>query len=179
MKLAFALCLIAQTALAAPSRVIVIRHGEKPEEGSELSERGRQRAQALVGYFKGDPKLTPAAIYAMAPKDDDGSVRAIQTVQPLADDLALDIRQSYRRKDTALLAAEIMEDKQLDGKTVLICWEHKIIPDILKAFGWTAGPGKWPGAEVYDRAWVLDFKVGQPQAFKDLPQHLLPGDSAD
>lgn len=167
-----------QTALAAPARVVVIRHGEKPAQGSELNERGWQRARALVAFFKHDSRITPAAIYAMAAKGEDGSVRAIQTVTPLAKDLGLDIRQAFKKKDIAQLVSEIMADKTLEGRIVLVCWEHKVIPDIIKAFGWDGGPWQWHG-EVYDRAWVVDLNDGRAASFKNLPQHVLPGDSAD
>jgi hypothetical protein len=177
MKLVLALLIFAQAALAAPSRVIVIRHGEKPDNGPELNERGVQRAKALVGLFEGDSTITPQAIYAMEPKGPGGSVRAIQTVQPLADSLGLEIRQQYKQKELSALASDILGDKTLDGKTVLVCWEHKVIPDLIKALGYDAGPSKWPGGQVYDRLWILDFKSGKPASFKDLPQNLLPGDS--
>ena len=53
-----------------------------------------------------------------------------------------------------------------------------MIPEMLKAFGWADGPRKWPD-EVYDRLWVLDFTQGKPTRFRDLPQKILPGDSAN
>ena len=175
-----ALWLLAGSALAGPARVIVIRHGEKPEQGSELNERGRQRARALVAYFQNEAAVVvfgpPAAVYAMAPKGPDGSVRAIQTVQPLADNLGLKIRQDFKKKQIDQLVSAIMADRSLEGRMVLVCWEHAVIPDIIKAFGWKDGPDKWSGG-VYDRAWTLDFAGGKPTAFKDLPQHVLDGDS--
>lgn len=43
--------------LAAPAEIILIRHGEK-SGGSELNERGWQRARELVEFFKKDPRVT-------------------------------------------------------------------------------------------------------------------------
>jgi len=37
---------------ADPAQVILIRHAEKPEQGHDLSLPGRQRAAALVPYFR-------------------------------------------------------------------------------------------------------------------------------
>ncbi|MCX5794220.1 MAG: histidine phosphatase family protein [Elusimicrobia bacterium] len=175
------LLLWAQAAFAVPARVIVIRHGEKPDQGPELNERGWQRARGLVLFFKEDPAVSslgaPAALYAMAPKGEDGSVRAIQTLTPLAQSLRLPIHKDFKKTEVAALASEIMVEPSYATRTVIICWEHAWIPEILKAFGWKDGPDQWPGGDVYDRAWVLDFTGGKPGAFKDVPEHLLPGDS--
>lgn len=175
------LLLCAQAAGAVPARVIVIRHGEKPDQGPELNERGWQRARGLVLFFKEDPAVdgfgAPAALYAMAPKGEDGSVRAIQTLTPLAQNLQLPIHKDFKKTDVARLASEIMGDPSYSARTVIICWEHAWIPEILKAFGWMGGPDQWPGGGVYDRAWMLDFAGGKPDSFKDVPERVLPGDS--
>jgi len=175
-----AACLLSAPALAAPARVVLIRHGEKPPEGSELDERGRQRAQALVGYIERDPVVAafgpPAAIYAMAPKGEGGSVRAIQTVEPLAADLGQAVRADFKKDQIEELAAAVLQEPP--GKTVLVCWEHTVIPAIVKALGLAGGPSKWKGS-VYDRAWIVGFADGKPASFKDVPQRLLPGDSSD
>jgi len=181
---ALALSLVAAgaaVAAAAPAQVVLIRHGEKPDDGPELDERGRQRARALVSFFTSDAAMTrngpPAAIFAMAPKGDGGSVRAIQTVQPLADKLGLPVRADFTRKQISALADAIMKDGSLDGKTVVVCWEHKVIPDIARALGADTAPAKWPGGDVYDRAWMIRFAGGRFLSFEDLPEHVLPGDS--
>ncbi|MBF0501414.1 MAG: histidine phosphatase family protein [Candidatus Riflebacteria bacterium] len=169
-------------AFCAPAQVIIIRHGEKPSSGNELSDQGRQRALALVGFFRNNPAVTkfgtPMEIYAMAPKGPDGSLRAIETVTPLARDLSLTINENFQKDDISGLVADIMHKPNYKGKMVLICWEHKIIPTIPTAFGWTSGPESWPGSEVYDRAWIMNFTDDKVTSFQDLPQHLLPGDSS-
>jgi len=171
---------LAQAVLAAPARVVVMRHAEKPASGNELSEKGFKRAEALVGFFKMSPDMTkygaPAAIYAMAPKGEDGTLRPMQTVVPLAGSLGLPIINSYNKKHVEELAAEIMANPAYEGRTVVISWAHDGIPDIIKALGWGSGPDKWPGA-VFDRVWVLDFRDGKAVSFFDLAERLLPGDS--
>ena len=181
--LAAALFLYAAPAFAIPAQVIVIRHGEKPPSGNELDERGRQRAAALVKFFETDPQVTkygpPAAIYAMDPKDASGSLRPIQTVTPLADDLKITINHSYKREELQSLIDDLMKNPAADGKTVLICWEHKAIPEMIPLFGWASAPRAWSGS-VFDRAWILDFnRTGTPVAFTDAPQRVLPGDSPE
>ena len=166
-------------ALATPAQVIIIRHAEKPDSGSELSKRGWRRAHALVGYFEKNPQVTqygtPVAIYAMAPKEEGGSVRAIETVTPLADDLGLDLQEGFTKKEVDDVADEILNAAEYDGKMVLICWAHKPIPDLVEALGWDSGPDEWPDS-VYDRTWVLNFSGDKVSSFEELPQHLLPGD---
>ena len=121
-------------AFAAPAEIILLSHAEKPPEGPELNEAGRQRAAALAGLFQRDPRVLAhgpvAAIFAMQPADRNGSVRAIQTMEPTAAALHLTLNTRYTREDIKALAKAIRKDKTLDGKTIVICWEHKVIPEI-------------------------------------------------
>jgi hypothetical protein len=170
-------------AWAAPAQVIIIRHGEKPKNGNQLSPRGFQRAQALVGFFEHNSAVTqygtPVAIYAMEqnPNNDDDSVRAAETVTPLAQALGLQINESYPKDDYQPLVQEIMAAPAYAGRMVLICWEHSVIPMIAQAFGATQAPAEWPKAE-FDRAWIIDFSGNRVVDFKNIPQDVLPGDSA-
>ena len=177
-----ALACAATSALAAPAQVVIIRHGEKPPSGPDLDERGYARAQALIGFFESAPAVTqfgpPAAIYAMKPKDEDGSRRPIETVTPLAQALGVKIDADYTRKQIAQLVKDILGNPAYEGKTVLICWEHHMIPDIVAAFGWTSAPRTWPGSS-FDRAWVLTFDGDKVADFADAPEKLLAGDSPD
>ena len=169
-------------ARAAPAQVIIIRHGEKPDTGNELSPQGFQRADALVGFFEHNPAVTrygaPAAIYAMDPKDVDGSLRPIETVTPLAKALGLAINHDYMKEQLPELVSAVMTNPAYDGKTVLICWEHKMIPPMAQDFGWNAAPTAWAGS-VFDQAWVLSFDGGSASSFQIVPEHVLPGDSAE
>lgn len=167
----------ASLAVGKPAQVILIRHAEKPDTGHELSLKGRERAAALVPYFLGNPDVlkygAPAALYAQKSTKGHASRRPVQTVQGLADTLKLSI-VSFAHEDFAAMVREISAKPAYDGKTVLICWEHKGIPDVVKAFGVKDGPSKWHG---FDRTWIITFpKEGKP-AFQDLPQKLMYGDS--
>ncbi len=180
---------------ATPAEVIIIRHGEKPvgvpdsapedpspKDNGQLSPKGRARAEKLVNYFLTNPNVTkfgpPTFIFPMAQKKAGSSVRAIQTVTPLARKLNIPLNLDYTRDQYEKMVAQIMDDPRIDGKVVLICWEHSVIPDIVKAFGYKDAPNKWNG-QVYDRTWVLDFGNKKPKRFYDVPQNLLPGDSSE
>ncbi len=164
---------------AGPAQVIIIRHGEKPRVGNELSERGWQRAKALVEFFEKDPAVTqfgpPVAIYAMKPGHADGSVRAIQTVTPLAESLGKTINKNYEKNELKSLVKDILGNPCYAGKTVLICWEHKVIPSLVREFGWSDAPSLWSG-KVYDRAWILKLSGKKVTVFQNIPEHVLPGD---
>jgi len=174
--------LFAANVFAAPAQVIIIRHAEKPPSGNELDARGWQRAQALVGFFETNTSVTrygtPAAIYAMNPKKPGGSVRAIQTVTPLAEDLGLEIQHPYTKHELGKVVDAILTNHDYDRRMVLVCWEHGVIPDLVKAFGWDRAPDTWEDP-IYDRAWILNFSGDKVVSFEDIPQHLLPGDSAN
>ena len=180
----------AGAAFAAPAQVIFIRHAEKPDYGPELSAQGFKRADALVNFFRTNPAVTrygtPVAIFAAAPKNDDSSVRSIQTVTPLAKALRLTINADLTKGQTSKLVRAIMENPAYDGKMVLVCWQHEKLVEAaqtLAEYGgaaqavYNAIPAVWPAA-AFDRAWVLDLTGGKVVSFKNVPQRLLPGDSA-
>jgi hypothetical protein len=177
---AWAFGAVGAVASANPAQVILLSHAEKPPAGPELNETGIQRAAALAGLFQTDPRVRAhgpvAAIFAMEPPDANGSVRPIRTMEPTAAALHLQIDTRFKREDVKALAKAIRKDKALEGKTVVICWEHKMIPEIVAALGWSNPPAQWRDG-VYDRLWVLDFEHDVPVAFHDLPQRLLPGDT--
>jgi hypothetical protein len=58
----------ASMALADPT-VYLIRHGEKPDEGNGLSEKGEQRAQCLRSIFGGASQYNIDYIIAQTPQD--------------------------------------------------------------------------------------------------------------
>lgn len=181
--------LLAGSAFAAPAQVILIRHAEKPAEGAELSPQGFKRADALVKFFQANPAVKryglPAGIYAAAPKNEDSSVRSIQTVTPLARAIGVKIDDRFTRGQTNKIVRDLMEDPAYDGRMVLICWQHKNLVEIAQNLAaYNASPAAvsalipdfWPD-ETFDRAWILDLRNGKVSAFKNIPQRLLPGDS--
>jgi hypothetical protein len=167
---------------AHPAQVIIIRHAEKPEDGNELSLRGEERAAALVPYFLRTDELlkfkTPVAIYAQKPKNSSSSLRPIETVKPLADALHLNVKDPFIRDDHEKMVEEVLHNPEYEGHTVLICWEHKVIPDIAEELGAEDAPSKWAGKD-FDRTWVITFKPGKAPHCKNLAQRLMYGDSED
>jgi len=177
----FTVFCVVRSALSQPAEVIIIRHAEKPPEGNELTLQGRERAAALVPYFRETAELlefnAPVAIYVPLPKNENSSIRSAQTVAPLAIALHLTLNSTFHKDQVSEMAKEILNNERYDGKMVLICWDHKTIPPIAKAFGVEDAPDKWPG-DSFDRDWIIRFHAGAKPVFRDLPQRLMFGDSA-
>lgn len=165
---------------ALPAQVIIIRHAEKLDQGNQLSTKGKERAAAFAPYFTETDYLTtfgtPAAIYAMAAPKGDSSLRPIQTVTPLANLLKMTIKDSTERDNYRKMVDEIKSSPTYHGKTILICWEHKLIPEIARAFGALQTPGRWP-PNIYDRTWVISFDSSGKPTFQNHAQRLMYGDS--
>jgi hypothetical protein len=163
--------------------ILIIRHAEKPDTGSGLTPAGQKRAQAYVRYFQtfhldSKPRVPD---YLMASADSKHSQRPRLTITPLSSALNLTIDTRFHDKDTDS-AAQALES-QPTGKTILICWHHEEISDLLTSLG--ADPnlllpnGEWP-ASVYDWMIVLRYDsnghllLGQ---CRRINERLMPGDS--
>jgi hypothetical protein len=166
---------------ATPAQVLILRHAEKrTDQDPHLSERGWARARALPGFFAHRRRAAqygrPVALYAMAPHRAGASVRAIETLEPLSQQLGLSLHRDFTRNQTRPLVREIMNDPNYDGRTVVIAWGHDQIPELATLFGAHDAPSEWD-ADVYDRVWAIEFINGEVSSFNSVKQRLLPGDS--
>lgn len=167
---------------ATPAQVMIIRHGEKPPTGEILSLKGQIRAAALAPYFSGTPELLlfgpPVVVYGERPDTKSPTLRPTETIIPTVKALKVSLNTRYTRNQFPQMVHEILTSPEFDGKNVLICWEHFMIPNIVHAFGVTPMPSQWPG-DVYDRTFVIQFnKNGSVKSFHNFPQRLLFGDSS-
>jgi hypothetical protein len=183
----------------APSKIMIIRHAEKPDEDPQMSEddrrwgvndkgreddselivKGWQRTGALAGLFApfngGSPKpplARPAALFAPHPNTEDTSERAQHTLGVLAAIANLPINTNFGVKDEKELATEIMK---LDG-VALIAWEHKRISNIIShLISNEFQRPHWEGSR-FDMIYVL---TQSPEwSLTQVPQLVLEGDSA-
>ena len=182
-RLILLLFLIArETVLAAPARVILLRHAEKPPDESSvhLSERGQSRARTLIALLEVRSVMgtngPPAALFAPKFTRQGHSRRPYETLEPMAEHLKLSVQTTYGPSDYAALAKRVFSDPALDGKTVIVCWIHDYLPALAKALGVRPEPARWKSS-VYDRVWVITYE-DHHAVLADLPQKLLPGDSA-
>ncbi|MCE5316671.1 MAG: hypothetical protein LLG04_04830 [Parachlamydia sp.] len=168
-------CIVTIVLEAMPAQVMIIRHAEKPAVGNGLSPIGLMRAKELVSFFTKSPEVLKfgplAAIYAARPGKEDGSVRAMQTVAPLAAAMKMQVNSAYTAGHYLQMVEEIKINPAYQGKSVLICWEHHVIPEIARAFGVLDAPMKWHG-HIFDRVWLLTFEPGGLVAFQEFPERL-------
>lgn len=172
--LLLSLLMFVGVAEAAPLKVILVRHGEEPlgDEGRELSEVGWARARGLSQLFAGE---SITRLVALKPHKKKGSIRSIQTLQPISETLGLTVESPYTRDEVSDLVQMLSSDSQYDGQVVLVAWQHETLADVAHELGADEAPAKW--GKVFDRYWVLEFTDGRVSSFQNLPQRLLDGDS--
>ncbi len=134
-------------------RVVIIRHGEKPTSGNNLSCAGLNRALALphvLDTVTGKPDFTYVPELNLGKKTT--SARMFQTITPFAVAKNLTINSKYKETDTIKVVQDIFSKKG----TVLMVWEHSNIPALARNFG-VKGNLVWPGAD-FDSIWIIDYK---------------------
>ena len=185
--------------MAQAQRIMIIRHAEKPyDDGKEdnkgirmdgsssdesLAVRGWQRAGAIALLF-GSAELAqsrglsvPDHLYASDPERADKagskSRRPKQTLIPLAQRLEMIICADRFKGQEKQLCLDVLKQ----SGTVLISWQHELIPAIAATIpgGRIPQTGKWDD-ERFDLVWVFDLLPDGNYSFKELHQALLSGD---
>ena len=166
---------------AAPSapvlRIVIIRHGEKPADGDNLSCAGLNRALALPAVLNELMPTPPNLTFVPVIGTDDKSttrVRMLQTVMPYAVQHNLTINSYFMVENTKAFARQL---RKLRG-TVLVVWEHHNIVAIAQALGLDNAPD-WPD-EDFDSIWTISFGGGGARGKAKHPvlaktrQHIRP-----
>jgi broad specificity phosphatase PhoE len=163
-----------------------IRHAEKPGDGENgvtadnsldkesLTVRGWQRAGALIAFFA-QPKMKPTAIFASGIGHGSNSKRPMETVTPLVNRLneiqPVTFNTNHLKDEIQPLISKVLS---LEG-TVLVCWEHKRIPDLAALLPAAPPvPQLWPDNR-FDVVWIFD-RAGAGWTFSQMLQRLLPQD---
>jgi hypothetical protein len=186
LVVALLLCVFAQAALAAPARIIILRHGEKADDW-KLCEIGQQRARALaLNYLGRDAAKSlfpagdePAFFFTITLHTIELATPAVETwskplilysVMPQKNDKG-DFTKALNRR-TQAAARNILANPALQGKTVVLVWEHKHIANeklaanfegeqvtLRQLFKLDILPGvpkTWPD-ETFDYFWIVEF----------------------
>lgn len=173
------LLFLSAQAHALPAQVLLIRHGEKPPQGDDLSDRGWARAAALPKLFlrpEFQASGAPVVLFAQQPRADGSQIRPFETLKFVAEQFHLPIDTDFTRDDVGGIAREIRQNPAYNGKFVVVCWEHNVMEDIAAALGVTPRP-TYPD-NSFDRAWLLTYSTADAAPrFEDLPEHLLDGDA--
>ncbi len=152
----FYFCCNAFSQTADNKKIIIIRHGEKADEGGNLSCRGLNRALGLSAVLYAKYKL-PNHIFVPAIKNGKSTnqSRMYQTIVPFAVKYNLNIDTRYNVEEPKALADAIMK---IPGY-VLVVWEHNQIPNIAHALGIKEKNLKWKDSD-FDSIWIITFKSG-------------------
>ena len=146
-QLSLALAILAPgAALAEPSVIYLVRHGEKASVGQdpELTPQGQARAQAIAAI------LARAGITGVFSTP---TQRTRQTAQPLAQRIGLEV-QLY---DPHAPKALVDKVKALSGP-VLVVGHSNTLTELVRLFG--GAPGADIGDDEYDRLYQLTPAAG-------------------
>lgn len=133
--------LVPSVALAEPSTIYLVRHGEKASIGQDpvLTPQGQLRAQNIAAILH---RSGIQAIFSTP------TARTLQTAQPLAQRLGLQIE----RYDPAKPQALVDKVKTLHG-AVLVVGHSNTLPELVRLFG--GEPGADIADDEYDRLYQL------------------------
>ncbi len=152
-----------QATAASIQRVVFIRHAEKPDNGDNLSCKGLNRSlqlpAVLTRKFQTFHKVFVPSLNAGSSTK---HARMYQTIVPYAIKQNININSKYDAEDIEGITAAI---KKSEG-SILLVWEHKNIPKIVKALGAKSDGLKWDDND-FDSIWVLTFNNGIGTLSKD------------
>ena len=152
-------------AASTTETIIMLRHGEKPEQGlGQLNCQGLNRALKLPAVI--EQKFgKPDFIFAPNPaqlKEDKGAIysynRPLATVEPTAIKFGMPVDTRFGFKDIEELQATLAQPDYRNA-TVLVSWEHKQLVKLARNIVKDSGIDKalvpkWPG-EDFDSMYVL------------------------
>jgi hypothetical protein len=143
-------------------KVVIIRHGEKPADGDNLSCQGQNRALQLASVLHQKINV-PDYTYVPALKTDKATThsRMFQTVTPFAVKYNLTINSKYSGDDFAEISKSVFKK----SGTVLMVWNHSEIADLAKALGVKNAP-QWEDAD-FDSIWMITYSDGKAQLAQD------------
>jgi hypothetical protein len=173
--------------LAAPARIIILRHGEKADKW-KLCDIGEQRASALATNYLGQNAAKsmfaageePAFFFAITLHTLELASPAVASwnkpiiLYSVVPEAGLDKNEQTKElnRRTQEAASNIMLNPALNGKTVVMVWEHKHIANakleakfegeavtlrkLLNLDVLADVPDTWPDA-TYDYFWIVDF----------------------
>jgi hypothetical protein len=161
-------------ARAADSTIVIVRHGEKPDDGDNLSCEGLNRALALPAVLRrkfGKHAFTVAYVPKLALGEATKHARMFQTVTPFAVRQGLTVNSNFDEQDVDAIAADAL---QRSG-TVLIVWEHSQIRPLALALHVPESklPDEWKGKD-FDSIWIVTPTKDGPSKFATDKESISP-----
>ena len=147
---------VGETILDNNLKVVIIRHGEKPETGDNLSCQGENRALQLAAVlYQKFKKPEHTYVPSLSLGKSTTHARMFQTVTPFAIKYNLRINSKFDEKDDKGIADHLLTKTG----TVLLVWEHSVIQAIAQKLG-VNNPPPWSGKD-FDSIWVITFPNGK------------------
>ena len=133
-------------------KVVIIRHGEKPKNGDNLSCQGQNRALQLPAVLHQKINV-PGYIFVPALEGDDSTKhsRMFQTISPFAIKYNVPINSKYSADENDKIAKSVFKKTG----TVLMVWEHSAIQRLASTLG-VGNPPQWEDAD-YDSIWMISY----------------------
>ncbi|SDD98475.1 hypothetical protein SAMN05216464_103244 [Mucilaginibacter pineti] len=153
-------------------KTILIRHGEKPDDGDNLSCRGLNRSFKLVNvlysrFGKPDYIYVPAPGLGKKTKN----CRMLQTILPFAVKYNSAINTKYSVEEADQLATELLSQEG----TIFVIWEHNQLPSIVKSLGVKGKELEWKSSD-YDSIWIVKILKGAAYLSKE-KENIAPSDN--
>ncbi|MEQ1613617.1 MAG: phosphoglycerate mutase family protein [Hyphomicrobiaceae bacterium] len=148
-----------------PARLIVLRHAEKTGDKRDrnLSPAGHERAARLVPYVLetfGRPDFLIAA------KSSGRSRRPVETIEPLATALGLEIKSKFDDDEVDDLVEALGGKQAYRGTFGVVSWRHSDIPRLVAALGAPDGilPDGWNEGDYTTVVEITYLSSGQVTA---------------
>lgn len=137
-------------------KVYIIRHGEKPKEGDNLTCKGLNRSLQLPAVLKNKMGIPDYILVpSLSAKEKTKHARMFETVVPFAVKYNLSINSSHANEDYDDIAHDVLSKKGI----VLMVWEHKALTGIIKALG-VKQELHWADDD-FDSMWIVTIANGQ------------------
>jgi hypothetical protein len=170
LGLALSLVLSAAPALATPALVVLIRHGHKDRPAGlqsnnyNLSALGQRQALQLGERLPACLGLRPESLRLASygfDLDTGKNARSYQTLVPLAVASARNIRVfADAEKASEAIGQRLLQDRDYDGTTLVIAWEHRRLPLLARGLGWRTMPAVDDGD--FESLWLLRYRSDDP-----------------
>jgi len=149
--------LTCSNSFAQVQRVVIIRHGEKPDNGDNLSCKGFNRSLQLPAVLYSKFKV-PDKIFVPSMNNGKSAshIRMFETITPFAIKYNVAINSKFDVDNVKEMAGSILKTNGY----ALVVWEHDKIDNLVKALGADAKGMKW-GGDDFDSIWIITFKNGK------------------
>lgn len=157
---------------AQVQKVVIIRHGEKPDKGDNLTCKGFNRSLQLPAVLYAKYKV-PSKIFvpSMGNTKSASHLRMLETIIPFAVKYNISINSKYDVDDVKEMAGAILKTNGY----ALVVWEHDKIDNLVKAFGADTKGLKW-GNDDFDSIWIINFQNGKAALSTDKENLNPPND---